>query len=213
MSDATESTDLPAVAGPGPNIAQVDPPHPFKAALKTVAIAAVVMCIAIGLYAYLGQRPPVASGEVLASTVYPVHSLTNNGGSHDSGMAGSTEYSDQVLVLSKVRIRNQTDIPLFMQDVGMTIKLPDGTEMVNVSASDKDMDRVFTAYPSLGYLRSTPIQRDVTLNPGQFVEGLAIFNFSISKEQWDQLQTAKVVVQFMHQKNLELLVTKSEMKN
>jgi hypothetical protein len=99
-----------------------------------------------------------------------------------------------------------------MQDVGMAIKLPDGTEMVNVSASDKDMDRVFTAYPSLGYLRSAPIQRDVTLNPGQFVEGLAIFNYSISKEQWDQLQTAKVVVQFMHQKNLELLVTKADMK-
>ena len=90
----------------------------------------------------------------------------------------------------------------------MTIKLPDGTEQVNVSASDKDMDRVFEAYKSLDYLQSTPIPRDATLNPGQFVEGLAIFNFSITKEQWDTLQTAKVVVQFMHQKNLEIPVTR-----
>lgn len=208
MSDVSESTDLPKVSGPGPNLAQVDPPHPFKSAIKTVLIAAVVMSIALGLYAYLGQRPPVASGEVLATTVYPVHSLTNNGGASDTGMAGSTEYSDQVLILCKIRVRNQTDIPLFMQDIDLAIKLPDGTEQVNVSASDKDMDRVFQAYPSLGYLRGAPIQRDVTLNPGQFVEGLAIFNFSISKEQWDTLQTAKVVVQFMHQKNLELVVSR-----
>ena len=208
MSDVSESTDLSAVSGAGPNLAQVDPPHPFRSALKTVVIAAVVMSIAIGLYAYLGQRPPVASGEILSTTVYPVHSETNNGGKADSGMAGSTEYSDQVLILTKIRARNQTDIPLFMQDIGMTIKLPDGTEQTNVAASDKDMDRVFEAYQSLGYLRAPPIQRELTLNPGQFAEGLAIFNFSISKEQWDTLQTAKVVVEFMHQKNLELVVSR-----
>jgi hypothetical protein len=208
MSDVSESTELSAISGPGPNLAQVDPPHPFKSALKTIVIAAVVVCIALGLYVYLGQKPPVASGEVLSSTVYPVHSLTNNGGGGDTGMAGSSEYSDQVLILAKVRVRNQTDIPLFMQDIGMTIKLPDGSEETNVAASDKDMERVFEAYPPLGYLRSPPIQRELTLTPGQFAEGLAIFNFSITKEQWDTLQTAKVVVQFMHQKNLELVVSR-----
>ena len=208
MSDVSESTELPAVSGPGPNLAQVDPPNPFKSAIKTLLIAAVVMCIAIGLYAYLGQKPPVASGLVLSSTVYPVHSLTNNGGARDSGMAGAAEYSDQVLILTKVRVKNETDIPLFMQDVGMTIKLPDGSEQTNVAASDKDADRVFQAYPSLAYLRTPPLPRDLTLNQGASAEGLAIFNFSINKEQWDKLQTAKVVVQFMHQKNLEMVVTR-----
>ncbi len=199
---------MEAMAGPGPNIAQVDPPHPFKSAFKTIVIAAVAMTIVLALYVYFGQKPPVASGEVLSSVVYPVHSLTNNGGKSDTGMAGSTEYSDQVIILTKIRVRNQTDIPLFMQDIGMTIKLPDGSEETNVAASDKDMERVFQAYPALSYLRSPPIQRDLTLTPGQFAEGLAIFNFNIAKEQWDTLQTAKVVVQFMHQKNLELVVTR-----
>jgi hypothetical protein len=206
MNDERASTDFTPVPGAGPNLAQVDPPHPFKSALKTLVIAAVVMSIAIGLYVYLGQRPPVASGEVLAATVWPVHSMTNNGGSKDTGMAGAAEYSDQVIILTKIRARNQTDIPLFMTDIGMTIKLPDGTEQTNTAASDKDMDRVFQAYPPLTYLRAPPMQRDLTLNPGQYAEGLAIFNFSITKEQWDQLQTKKVVVQFMHQKNLELMV-------
>jgi hypothetical protein len=64
VSQVTESADLSELPGPGPNLAQVDPPHPFKAAIRTVVIAAIVMVIAIGLYVYLGQRPPVAAGEV-----------------------------------------------------------------------------------------------------------------------------------------------------
>ena len=207
MSEVSESTDLPEIAGPGPNMAQVDPPHPFKSALKTLVIAAIVVTIALALYVYLGQKPPVASGEVLASTVYPVHSTINNGAGGNDGMAGTSESYDQVIVLTKVRIRNQTDIPLFLEDVGAAIKLPDGSEQTNVAASNQDMDRVFQAYPSLGYLRADPIHRDITLTPGQAVEGLAIFNYPITKEQWDTLQTAKVVVQFMHQKNLEINIS------
>lgn len=185
-------------------MAQVDPPHPFKSALKTLVIATIVVSIALGLYVYLGQKPPVASGEVLASTVYPVHTSINNGAGGTDGMAGSSESYDQVIVLTKIRIRNQTDIPLFVQDIGSAIKLPDGSEQTNVAASDKDADRVFQAYPSLSYLHADPIPRDITLSPGQAAEGLAIFNYPITKEQWDTLQTAKVVVQFMHQKNLEI---------
>jgi hypothetical protein len=206
MSEVSE--DLPVISGPGPNIAQVDPPHPFKSAVKTLVIAAVVVSIALGLYVYLGQKPPVASGEVLASTIYPVHTSINNGAGGNDGMAGSSESYDEVIVVTKVRIRNQTDIPLFVQDIGSVIKLPDGPQQTNVAASNRDMDRVFQAYPSLSYLRAAPIPRDMTLSPGQAAEGLAIFNYPITKEQWETLQTAKVVVQFMHQKNLEINITR-----
>jgi hypothetical protein len=205
MSEVTDSAETSEVSGPGPHLAQVDPPHPFKSALKTIIIAAIVVSIALGLYVYLGQKPPVAAGEILTMNLYPVHALVNNGGGAE-GMPGQGEYYDQLLILAKIRIRNQTDIPLFLQDISATIKLPDGSEQVNVTVSDKDMDRVFQAYPSLSYLRADSIRRDVTLTPGQSVQGLTIFNFPITKEQWDTLQSAKVVVSFMHQKNLELLL-------
>jgi hypothetical protein len=201
----SEQTDISEVIGPGPNLAQIDPPHPFKSAFKTLLIAAVVVSIALGLYVYLGQKPPVAAGEVLQTTVYPVHTVINNsGGIAQEGMAGSSETYDQVLILTKIKIRNQTDIPLFLQDISSAIKLPDGSEQENVAASDRDMDRVFQAYPSLSYLRAASIPRDITLTPGQSAEGLAIFNYPLSKEQWGKLPTANVVVSFMHQKNLEL---------
>jgi len=204
VSEVTESPELPKVSGPGPNLAQVDPPHPFRSALKTIVIAAVVVSIAIGLYVYLGQKPPVASGEVLTMTLYPVHTLINNGGGGNSGMQGTNEYYDQLLILAKIKIKNQTNIPLFLQDVSATIRLPDGSEQENITAGDQDIDRVFQAYPSLSYMRADSIRRDITLSPGESVQGLTIFNFPITKEQWDKLQTAKVVVSFIHQKNLEV---------
>jgi hypothetical protein len=205
----SEPTEISEVIGPGPNLAQIDPPHPFKSAFKTLVIAAIVVSIALGLYVYLGQRPPVAAGEVLQTTVYPVHTVINNsGGIAQEGMAGSSESYDQVLILTKIKIRNQTDIPLFLQDISSAIKLPDGSEQENVAASDRDVDRVFQAYPSLSYLRAASIPRDITLTPGQSAEGLAIFNYPLSKEQWGKLPTANVVVSFMHQKNLELPISR-----
>jgi hypothetical protein len=201
----SEPTEISEVIGPGPNLAQIDPPHPFKSAFKTLVIAAIVVSLALGLYVYLGQRPPVAAGEVLQTTVYPVHTVINNsGGIAQEGMAGSSESYDQVLILTKIKIRNQTDINLFLQDISSAIKLPDGSEQENVAASDRDMDRVFQAYPSLSSLRAASIPRDITLAPGQAAEGLAIFNYPLSKEQWGKLPTANVVVSFMHQKNLEV---------
>jgi hypothetical protein len=203
----SEPAEISEVIGPGPNLAQIDPPHPFKSAFKTLVIAAIVVSIALGLYVYLGQRPPVASGEVLQATLYPLHTVINNNvGGSEEGMAGSSESYDQLLILAKIKIRNQTDIPLFLQDISSAIKLPDSSEQENIAASNRDMDRVFEAYPSLSYLRADSIPRDITLTPGQSAEGLVIFNYPISKDQWVKLQTAKVVVSFMHQKNLELII-------
>ena len=149
-----------------------------------------------------GQTSVTLYGRLDGGVEYLNH--INNGAGGNDGMAGSSETYDQVIVVTKVRIRNQTDIPLFVQDIGSAIKLPDGSEQTNVAASNKDVDRVFQAYPALNYLRGDTIPRDITLSPGQAAEGLAIFNYPITKEQWDTLQTAKVVVQFMHQKNLEI---------
>jgi hypothetical protein len=205
VSEVTDSAETAAIPGPGPNLAQVDPPHPFRSALKTLIIAAVAVSIAIGLYVYLGQKPPVASGTILTMNLYPIHSLVNSG-SGTEGMQGQGEYYDQLLILAKIKITNQTDIPLFLQDISSVIKLPDGSEQTNVTASNKDMDRVFEAYPSLAYLRADSIPRDTTLNPGQSIQGLTIFNYSITQDQWNTLQSAKVVVAFMHQKNLEILL-------
>ena len=166
----------------------------------------------MGLYVYLGQKPPVASGEILSTAIYPIHSLVNNGGGSDTGMAGAKEYSDELILLTRVKIRNETDIPLFLQDITASVKSADGSEQENVTASNKDMARLFQAYPAVSYLRADSIPRDATLSPGQTTEGLTVFHYPISKDEWDKAQSVKVVVAFLHQKNLELSIKPSAAK-
>ena len=46
--------------------------------------------------------------------------------------------------------------------------------------------------------------RDITMTPGQIVEGQLIFHYPISAQQWDQRKDFKIYVQFINQKDLVL---------
>jgi hypothetical protein len=200
----TSSTELPD-SKPEFHLAQVDPPHPFKSAWKTFAVAAVLVTVAIAIYYYLIQKPPDAAGELLQINYYPVHTAIN-GGNGDPGMQGSKESYDQLIILAKLRVRNQTNIPLFLQDISASVTLPDGEPQINVGLAARDFDRVFQAFPGLAPLRAQPFDRSATLQPGQSIEGLAVFNFPMSKQQWDARKSGDVVVSFMHQPNLLLSI-------
>ena len=199
-------TESPNPSDSGPRLEQVDPPHPFRSAFKTVAIAAVLVTLALAIFVYIVKTPPVSAGEVLQVNYYPVHT-TSTGGSGTSGagqvgMQGSGETYDQLLILAKVRVRNQTNIPLFLRDIAATVTMPDGSEQTNVAAGATDAARVFQAFPALASWQSAPFDRDVTVPPGQSTEGLAIFTFPMTKQQWDSRKGANVVVSLINQNDL-----------
>jgi hypothetical protein len=185
------------------HLAQVDPPHPFRSAWKTFLAAAIVIVIAIGILVYFVHRPPVSTGEVLSVDYYPVHSTVNGGGGM-VGMQGDTQAFEQLIILTKVRVRNQTNIPLFLQDIAATVTMPDGSTESSIGAGARDVDRMFQAFPSLAPLRSTPFDRSATISPGQSVEGQAIFSFPFSRQQWDSRKSGDVVVSFTHQSDLKI---------
>lgn len=197
------SAEFPDSPKPEFELSQVDPPHPFRSAWKSFAIAAVVLLAVAAIYFYVIQRPPDSTGQLLQVNYYPVHS-TVNGGSGETGMQGGVENYDQLIVLAKVQVRNQTDIPLFLQDISATVTLADGSQQSSVGAGNIDFARVFQAFPSLDSLRSQPFDRSATIQPGQSTEGLAIFSFPLSRQQWDSRREGDVVVSFVHQKNLLL---------
>lgn len=195
------STESPNPSDSVPRLAQVDPPHPFRSSLATFGIAAVVVTLAIAIFVYIVKKPPVSAGEVLEVNYYPVHT-TFSGGAGSVGMQGNNETFDQLLILAKVRVRNQTNIPLFLQDIAATVTMPDGTEQRNTAAGATDAGRLFEAFPSLASLRSAPFDRDATVNPGQSTEGLAIFTFPMTRQQWDSRKAANIVVSLIHQNDL-----------
>ena len=203
MSTSAEYPNLsPDGSETGPNLAQVDPPHPLRSAWKTILAAAVLVTAVIAAYWFYIQRPPLAAGQVLSLNVYPVHSSVS--GTAGEGMQGAAESHDQVLVFARIRVHNQTNIPLFLSEIAQTVTFSDGSQQSSLAAGMQDFDRVFQAYPATQSWRAEPLRRDITLTPGQTVEGLAIFNYPVGKEQWDAQRAANVSVSFIHQKDLVL---------
>jgi hypothetical protein len=172
----------------------------------TVGAAFVIVVLAIAAYVYFNDKPPVHAGQVLSVNVYPIHRDFKAGDSTE-GLAGQGDTYDELLVLADVRIENQTTIPLFLHDMWGVVDLQNEEDR-SLAASQSDFTKVFTAYPDLRPLRKDPLQRDLTLQPGQQVEGMMVFNYQISKEQWDARSGMDLTVSFLHQKPLLLHVAK-----
>lgn len=178
-----------------------------KAWFPAVAATVVLVVLAIGAYVWIKHIPPVHAGKVLSIDVYPIHRELSTGpvnGSKTDGLQGEPEIYDQLIVLANVRIKNQTDIPIFLHDMWGLVHLQNGEDERSLAASARDFDKVFAAYPDLKPLRKDPLPRDLTLAPGQQVDGMVIYNFPISKVQWDSRQDLEMRFSFLHQNALVL---------
>lgn len=187
----------------GLQFSQIDPPHPIRSGWKIWLIAAVIVIGGWAIYWYSVQQPPVAAGKVVSVHYYPIHSEVEEGAS-GGGMAGSSESYNELLILADVQVRNQAKIPLFVNGVQATLTLPGGEPRHNLAAGRDDFARVFEAYPTLSQYYAKPFQQDITLQPGQQTEGLAVFSFPITREQWDSRKESSVVVTLIHHKSLSL---------
>ena len=168
-----------------------------------VFAAILIVSAAIGAYVWIGNKPPVHAGEVLAITAYPIHRDLSPA-AEMGGLTGQKDTFDEVIVLADVRIKNQADIPLFLHDMSADITLANGDVQHNVAAGHDDFQKVFIAYTDLDAHKGTPIKRDTTLTPGQQIEGQIIFHYPISKDQWNTRSKFDISVDFLHQKSLVL---------
>ena len=177
-----------------------------KAWFPVAGAILVAVLAAAGIFVWLYTRPPVHTGQVLSVNIYPIHRELGTGPVNKSpteGVAGQPDIYDEMLVLAEVQIKNQTDIPLFLHDMYGVVNLPDEDQR-SLAASGTDFEKAFVAYPDLKPLRKDPLPRDLTLTPGQQVEGMVIYHYPISKAQWDARTGMDLTFTFLHQKALVL---------
>src|ERR1019366_9750746 len=133
------------------------------------AIAAtVVVSIAIGAYVIAEQKPPIATGEIVAVWAHPQHTETS--GLDASGAPMPKESFDQVLVFTEVRLHNKGKTPLFLITILTNATVEDGIHS-SYAASQSDYDRVFLAYPGIPVPHGPSLPLSLTLDPGQSVDG------------------------------------------
>lgn len=174
-----------------------------KRTLVIIVVATVIVALAIGAYVYVGQKPPVAAGQIVKLDVTPIHTETRVG-TPGQGVQGGTETSDLLLILADVKISNQTNIPLFLHDMWSNLTTADDAQQRSLGAMKSEFQQVFVAYPQLAPMKQPPLPRDITIQPGQSVEGLIVFHYPITKDQWDARHSFEAVISFLHQKDLVL---------
>ena len=107
-------------------------------------IATLLVSAAIAIYFIAGQKPPVATGDIIAVWAHPHHAETS--GLDANGASMAKESFDQVLVFTQVRLHNQSNTPLFLVSILTNATLDDGIHS-SYAASEVDYNRVFLAYP------------------------------------------------------------------
>jgi hypothetical protein len=163
-------------------------------------IATVVVSIAIAIYVIAEQKPPIATGEIVAVWAHPQHTETS--GFDASGAPMPKESVDQVMVFTQVRLRNQSDHPLFLSNVLTNVTLGDGIHS-SYAANKADYDRIFIAYPNIPVPHNTPISPlDTTIDPGQTVEGTFVSAFMMTKQEWDARKKLDYTFSFRYQPSL-----------
>jgi hypothetical protein len=173
--------------------------HPLATGLAATFI--VVCCI--GAYVWIFNTGPVHAGQVVSVQVYPIHRELSTG-SGLGGVNGGANVYDEVIVIADVKIKSTTKLPLFLHDMWADVTMPNGDVQQSLAASGEDYRKVFVAYPALAAQQKTPMPRDITLTPGQEVEGQMIFNIPITEKDWNARKQFDVVVGFIHQKDLVL---------
>lgn len=184
---------------------QVDPPS----GLRSLVIPALVVIVCLGiagfLFAHYGQTKPDASGTVLRQMAYPVQ-VDPGTPSDEPGMPGGSSEQDETILLVQARVTNISQKPLTIFDLMANVKMGD-SENQSMGAMPQDIDQMFQRFPDLASMRMQPLSRHIVIAPGQSVEGLMVFNYPWSKQQWDQHKKIRIVVSFENGRSLVLPVS------
>jgi hypothetical protein len=161
-------------------------------------VATVVVAAAIAIYVIAGQKPPAATGEIIAVWAHPQHIETS--GFDANGAPMPKQIVDEVLVFTQVRLHNQSDHPLFLMNVLTNVTLDDGIHS-SYAANKSDYDRVFIAYPGIPVPHGPALSpQDTELDPGQTVEGTIVSAFKwLTKQQWDARKKLDYTFAFRYQ--------------
>jgi len=180
---------------PDLQLEQVDPPHPIRVYFPAIAVGAVITIIAMLVwYTRMGIIHPVASGSIVRLMTYPVHTVSDPD-LPGPGMPGVPTDQDQMLVLSQVQIKNTSKQPLQIFDLSADLTLPNDKQR-SLGATTEDINRLFQRFSDLGPLRMDPLARQQVIPPGQTADGLVVFSYPITEDQWKLRKDLQITVSF-----------------
>ena len=165
--------------------------------------AVALLTLVVVLFVTYWQKTPMVTGEIVQVWAHPRHIQTS--GVDANGEAKAQEQFDQVLLFAHVKLRNQSTVPLYLENALANVKLADGA-IVSISAgSAGQYDQVFLVYPELAPLRATALSPRATIAPGQTVEGNILWaSNNMTKSEWDARKNLDFTFKFHFRDSLVL---------
>ncbi len=170
--------------------------------LKLGTIATVLVVLAIAGYVLVNPAPPEPKGEVLDVKLYVPPSQAAEVDGAETPVS-EPQPDKTLLVLSPVKIHNTSEKPFSIFDLSGIVRLGNA-EFDSADVSMEDFRKVFQYYPDLIAYEQQPLLRHSVIQPGETVQGLLIFNYPLSQDQWDMRTSFQVTASFDHGKDIVL---------
>jgi len=140
-----------------------------------VGIAIIIVFVVIAAYVVLNRVSPTAEGSISAIWLYqPLPAQMAD---------GSTPPGNGLIMLVPVQVRNVSSKPLSIMDLTAVVHVGD-TDYKSYAAPESDFDKVFQYYPDLEAYRKPILLRHSPIPPGGEIQGLVVFNFALTEDQW-----------------------------
>jgi hypothetical protein len=157
----------------------------------------IAFVILSGIFALVFWFNPhrVADLTVTHTAILPTHTVFKSG----SNIVGAKDPAeDDLYVLATVRIDDKLRLPLFIEDITGTLTTDDG-DLTTSAVEKTDLANLYVTFPGLKPLASTPLLREIKVEPGGYAEGMVLLHFPVTQAVWDQRKSATITIALYHQ--------------
>lgn len=171
-------------------------------ALALMFLSAFVVLGVVAGYVWWNRVPPSSHGVLLSLRAFSPPPLKTAGITDEA--AAAMQGDQKLIVLAPVRISNIGKKPLTVLDLSADLDMGK-IDYHSLDISADDFARVFKYYPDLAQMEGQqPLARHAVIQPGQTLQGLLIFNYPASLDDWSQRKSFDIRVTFEHAKDLVL---------
>lgn len=166
------------------------------------AFVALAIAAAFGLLYHRESRAPMETSVERVLTL-PLHTVYGSSKSGDASTMEGPETEDSIYVIPVLRVKNNSDVPLFVKDITASVTLGDGRDDPGRRIGARDRERlqqmVSGIAPLVKQANVPPLDPEQTIAPHTTAEGYSIFLYTMPSTEWDKRQSALVRLDFYHQ--------------
>ena len=141
---------------------------------------------------------PVDTEILPTTTVYKAQSI----------VVGQNEVAQTLFVASTLRIENGMRLPVYVDNVSLTLTDSTGAELTEKALSKQDIATAERSFPKLKSLLRVPPLEDAAIDPGKFAQGTSVFSLNVPQSLWDARTSAVLKINLYHQQSVSVTLPK-----